>query len=294
MFLSAEGNISKLRKMNTYLKGENSNMIKQKKNKVLRTASLALVLTLITTCLSAYTLAKYTTSLSGTDTARVARFDFGSTINTYDENGNAIMTNAALATTAAAINVFSTSYDSAASLGTASTTTVKTSGTDKIIAPGVFGSFQYGFTGTSEVSIRISFDITETQTAANKVPMLYEYDGKYYSNQYTPNNHYLVLANDGSSIATINVAGNLAALATAVSDSIGIMDAGTDLSTATALTAAKTTVKWYWPFEEWTAASGGTLITGTGVGTDAYDTALGLLGSDTVKLDIAATATQVD
>jgi len=264
-------------------------MDKQKKNKVLRVASLALVLTLMTTCLSAYTLAKYTTSVSGTDTARVAKFAFGALVATTDEDNNVTSAVALGGTAATALEVFSTSY-----VGTTGTIPTVLS-TDKVIAPGVFGSFQYAFTGTSEVSLNISFDITETQTATDKVPMLYKYNNVYYSNQYAVDTYYFVLANDGSTIETVNVAGNLTALATAVSANIGVIDAGTDLSNA-GLTAAQTTVTWYWPYEEYTdtAANGGTLITAS----DDYDTALGVEAATgtaaTVTLKIAATATQVD
>jgi len=271
-------------------------MDKQKKNKVLRVASLALVLTLITTCLSAYTLAKYTTSVSGTDTARVAKLDFGAELEVMDANGTT-QSKATLTATPVALDIFSTSYDSIDPSLTApvSETTVKSVAdpVDKIIAPGVKGDFEITFAGQSEVSLRISLGITETNTA--KVPMLYYYNTKYYSNQYAPGVHYFVLNNDGSTITTVNVEGDLTALATATAADIGIVDAGTDLSTAT---ATKTyAVNWWWPFEEWTGDSTNanrTLITGTGIGTDAYDTALGLKGTDTVTLKIAATATQVD
>ncbi len=45
-----------------------------KKNKMLRMASALLVLTLLTTCIIGGTFAKYTTSGTATDTARVAKW----------------------------------------------------------------------------------------------------------------------------------------------------------------------------------------------------------------------------
>jgi len=261
-------------------------MDKQKKNKVLRAASLALILTLITTCLLAYTLAKYTTSVSGTDTARVAKLDFGAELEAMNEHGTGKDSgNITLTADIADLDIFATSYENASYA-----TTVESSNTEDVIAPGVKGGFGYAFTGTSEVSLKISLGITETNTA--NVPMLYCYDNKHYSAQYGKGTHYFVLDNDGSTITSVTVAGNLDDLAAAIATSIGIVPAGTDLS---ALTTKA--VDWWWPFEEWTGDSTDdtrTLITGTGIGTDAYDTALGLKGTDTVTLKIAATATQVD
>lgn len=68
-----------------------------KKNKIMRLASALLVLTLMTTCAISSTFAKYTTSQSGTDSARVAKWGFTDTANsqitlndlfktTYDKN----------------------------------------------------------------------------------------------------------------------------------------------------------------------------------------------------------------
>jgi len=268
-------------------------MDKQKKNKVLRVASLALVLTLITTCLSAYTLAKYTTSVSGTDTARVAKLDFGASLEAMDERGTGKSSGyIELATTAVNLDIFATSYDTDDANVTAAGANVKTvvsNSTDNIIAPGVKGGFEIAFAGQSEVSLRVSLGITETNNA--KVPMLYQYGTDYYSDQYTSGAHYFVMMNDGSTMTKANVAGDLDDLASAIATDIGIVDAGVNVS---GLGIVK--VDWFWPFEEYTknADDTYTLITGTTVGTDAYDTALGVVGTDIVTLKIAATATQVD
>lgn len=50
-----------------------------KKNKIMRLASALLVLTLMTTCAISSTFAKYTTSQSGSDSARVAKWGFTDT-----------------------------------------------------------------------------------------------------------------------------------------------------------------------------------------------------------------------
>lgn len=273
-------------------------MSKQKKNWVLRFASLALLLTLVTTCLSSYTFAKYTTAFAGYDTARVAKLAFGADMTTTDENGNTLTSGATLGTTATQVDIFKTAYDSADSSLTglgASQTTIQTINSDKIIAPGIFGGVSFDLSGTSEVSLRITFDITETNTGG--IPMLYKYNNKYFSDYYAAGTHYLVLDNDGATRTTVVVAGDFDDLADEVADVIGIVDAGTSIATHLTnkgLTASDLTLSWYWPFEEWDAATGGALIAGSGVGSDAYDTALGLSGTDTITLSIAATATQVD
>ena len=53
-----------------------------KKNKIMRLASALLVLTLMTTCAISSTFAKYTTSTTGTDKARVAYWGFDQDANT--------------------------------------------------------------------------------------------------------------------------------------------------------------------------------------------------------------------
>ena len=50
-----------------------------KKSKTMRAASFLLVLTLMTSCFVGSTFAKYTTTATGTDTARVARWGFTTT-----------------------------------------------------------------------------------------------------------------------------------------------------------------------------------------------------------------------
>ena len=55
-----------------------------KKNNVMRIASALLVAVLLTTCAISGTFAKYTTTASGTSTARVAKWGFGTGDFTFD------------------------------------------------------------------------------------------------------------------------------------------------------------------------------------------------------------------
>lgn len=84
-----------------------------KKNKIMRLASALLVLTLMTTCAISSTFAKYTTSTTGTDKARVAYWGFDQTANTT-------------------LNLFSETYDN-----------VK--GGEKVVAPGTSQEETFGF-----------------------------------------------------------------------------------------------------------------------------------------------------
>lgn len=92
-----------------------------KKTKFMRAALLLLVLTLITSCFVGGTFAKYTTSTTGNDSARVAYWGF---------NENASTT----------IDLFSITYDNV-------------SGAEKVVAPGTENSAEFGFKYTGNGNI---------------------------------------------------------------------------------------------------------------------------------------------
>ena len=93
-----------------------------KKNVMMRVASIMLVLVLLTSSVISGTFAKYTTSVSSTDTARVAQWGFGAT--TMDITG-----------------LFSQSYD----LVNNSDVEVQSSDESDVIAPGTWGSAEFSF-----------------------------------------------------------------------------------------------------------------------------------------------------
>lgn len=106
-----------------------------KKNRMMRVASALLVAVLLTTCAISGTFAKYVTSGSGSDSARVAKF--GVTVSgtadtfkeTYAKNDNSF--------TLAANTVVST---------------------EDVVAPGTSGSMAaFTITGTPEVAVRVAF-----------------------------------------------------------------------------------------------------------------------------------------
>ena len=104
-----------------------------KKNVMMRVASALLVAVLMTTCAISGTFAKYTTTVSDSETARVAKWGF-----TQDS---------------LTIDLFASAYNS--------NTIQAENGTDKIIAPGASGEETIVFTpesGKSEVAF--TFDVT--------------------------------------------------------------------------------------------------------------------------------------
>ncbi len=107
-----------------------------KKNVMMRVASALLVAVLMTTCAISGTFAKYTSSATGSDTARVAKWGWGATTVTLD--------------------LFDDVYGD----------TVKSSNTDNVIAPGTGKTTSIVWTpaGTfaPEVDYTISFNATAT------------------------------------------------------------------------------------------------------------------------------------
>lgn len=123
-----------------------------RKNKIMRFASLILVLTLLSTSVISGTFAKYTTTDSATDSARVAKW--GVTVlasgNLFGEDYNPNST-----------------ADSVADdvIGTV-TTSASSSDSDNIVAPGTKNDtgFTVSISGTPEVA----WDVVATTTTANK------------------------------------------------------------------------------------------------------------------------------
>ena len=106
-----------------------------KKNKMMRIASVLLVAVILTTCAISGTYAKYVTSGSGSDSARVAKFGVtvSGTADTFKE------------TYAKDDNSFTLAANTVVS-------------TEKVVAPGTSGSMAaFTITGTPEVAVRVAF-----------------------------------------------------------------------------------------------------------------------------------------
>ena len=110
-----------------------------KKNWTLRAAVLMLALVLITSCFVGGTFAKYVTSNSGSDTARVAKFGVNITATT---------------------GMFSKEYARDDNSFTLATETVVSSDESNLVAPGTSQNMaEFGLTGTPEVAVRVSYEL---------------------------------------------------------------------------------------------------------------------------------------
>lgn len=132
-----------------------------KKNTMMRVASVLLVAVLLSTCVISSTFAKYVTSASGTDTARVAKWNI-----TMDNTGK---------------STFVTEYDASDDDKTV------VSATD-VVAPGTSGSALYKVLGTPETDYVITFDadsITDVYLGAGTYSYTDAESNAIYSNSST-------------------------------------------------------------------------------------------------------------
>ena len=128
-----------------------------KKNKMMRIASVLLVAVLLSTSVISGTFAKYTSTATGTDSAKVAKWDFkvnGSTVNSNTFT----------------FDLFKTINDTD---GSAETDINPSDGT--IIAPGTQGSFEITLKNDSEVTAQYTIDYTVTND--NNIPVKFSLDG---------------------------------------------------------------------------------------------------------------------
>lgn len=220
-----------------------------KKNKMMRTASGLLVATLLSTSIIAGTFAKYTSSASGSDSARVAKWEV-----TYQ---NTATGSQEVSLTGSPTNLSVTLFDY-----TDGNVAVKGAQNDtKVIAPGTEGSFSFKVTSKSEVAAKTSVTLTETNDS--KIPI--EYGLKPTDGDVTT----WVKADDNGKI-------NLT------------MDKTFPASAASSNVTETYTVCWRWAF------TGDESINYTSNQTNSTDTTLGIKGTDTVTVNLAITAEQVN
>lgn len=110
-----------------------------KKNRFIKIAAVVFTLCLITTCGISSTLAKYTTGGTVTDSARVAKFGVHLTMEGDTAFSNEYATDDA---------------DYSGSLS------VKSDDDANVVAPGTSGSSRFAITGTPEVAVEVTIDLT--------------------------------------------------------------------------------------------------------------------------------------
>jgi len=235
-----------------------------KRNHIMRTSAIVLALVLATACLVSGTFAKYTTSMAGTDSARVAYFEFGSdTLGTAQE---------------ASLNLWDTNYDANVYTSELATkaSNIDDNGT-KLIAPGTYGSIDLQLWGKAEVDTWLDIDYTLTTNAA--IPLVFHVSGAntastcYYSDYYAPgttvklatprlasryDNTYV----ENDLFFTAVIQGPISEMGDHTSRFVGAGVALEDVNPGAEL------INWYWAYEE--QADDGTVAAG-----DVRDTTLG-------------------
>lgn len=245
-----------------------------KKHWTLRAAGLLFALVLITSCFVGGTFAKYVTSKSASDDARVARF--GVVIEAHNNTA------------------FKTTYDTVDAGTGVIFNSVTTSTTDSLVAPGTGedNTATLSITGKPEVAVHVALSMTGTDVVLNKgtYPDLTTPDPK---DTFTLNEPYypvvFTLKKNGTKLTSGTISEIGAHLATLSEDCA----AGTDLSKE----FGTYTLSWKWDFEDsnighkdqadtllGTLATSATAVPGVGVGN--Y--------SPLVHLELTATVTQID
>ena len=238
----------------------------KKKNVLMRSAGLLLVLVLVTSCFVGSTFAKYTVGGKGTDTARVAKFGvtitaegtmFAEEYATDDGDVKEIITKSVVST-------------------------------EKVVAPGTKGNMSsIVLAGKPEVAVRVeykvnTFELTGWQTGDDAAtteycPLVFTVGDKTYK-----------IGDTG--IDTVDKLE--AAVKNAIEGCSQNYEANTDLSTANTNVKVPS-VSWEWAFQ---GADNGAST--TAYQTDAKDTKLGDRAAEgnaaTVTLEITTTVTQID
>jgi hypothetical protein len=243
-----------------------------KKNRMMRMASVLLVLALLTTCIISGTFAKYVTDDKAENTARVAKF--GVTV-TAESN-----------LFAEEYTTDDTTYD-VAKVGTNSVVSTAASDDNKlenVVAPGTKGTLtKVTLSGTPEVAVVVSY------SAIMKLDGWKVGDNEDY---YCP----IIITVDDEDISglTFDDPGEfVSAVQTAIATHSQVYKANQDLSKISDDDALA--VSWRWVFDEnsdtWTEK----LNKGQ---TDEKDTALGKAAAAenaaTIQLDVTTTVTQID
>ena len=242
-----------------------------KKNRFVKLASGLLVLCLMTTCVIGATLAKYTTAKNTQDSARVAKWG--------------------VRITAAANSAFATEYNKQ-DAGYTGTLSVKSSSSEKVVAPGTSGSAaQFSISGTPEVAVRLSFALTVVNEVKLTAGTYTNTDGATVTlaGDYMPVKFTL---SDGSTdLAT----GTLGQIADYLNTHPVDYAPGTNLST----TVPTYTLSWAWAFNVSTDADKADTILGdlaagvTGIKKGSSDIAASDYSTE-VSYTLTITATQID
>lgn len=217
-----------------------------KKNLVFKLGLFCAALVLIATCFVSSAWAKYTNTVSATDSARVAKWTVSMTADSDETFTNE-----------SAFTLFDTAFQQI-KLDTIN----KNASSEKIIAPGSSGQFEFIVNSTSEVSVK--FDFTAVVTNVDNIPLKWtvKVDGTEVGALEDSLEDKLADANLYYSVNGANITS---------------LDSTHDKVTA----AAKITIDWVWDFESTPS-------------NDTADTVLGTNGTALVSVKLTMVATQID
>lgn len=237
-----------------------------KKNCTMKIAIVLAVLTLFTTCFVSGTFAKYVTSGTAEDTARVAKF--GVVVS-----GEGSM--------------FNTEYEADDTSFEESTLSVKSWTSKNVVAPGTEGEMaSFSLSGFPEVAVRVTYAITDFDLSDDWT-VVYNYDTFFYCPLEFTIGTTTVYGLDYASEADLK-----AAVIAAAIDTTRDCAPQTDLSTI----ADDVAVSWKWNFEG--SDSSHTPLSIEQL--DEFDTQLGdkaAAGDDdtlTISITTTCTVTQID
>lgn len=243
-----------------------------KKHWTLRAAGLLFALVLITSCFVGGTFAKYVTSKSASDSARVARF--GVVIEAHDNTA------------------FKTTYDTVDAGTGVSFNSVATTTTDSLVAPGTGedDAATLSITGKPEVAVRVALSMTGTDVVLNAgtYPDLTTPDP---DDKFTLDNPYhpvvFTLKQNGAVLKSGTISDINTKLGTLTKDYKAGTDLGAEFGTYT--------LSWKWAFEDTAITDKADTLLGTLVTPGATVSGVGVGNySPSVHLILTATVTQID
>ena len=230
-----------------------------KKIKAMRFASALLVIALLTACAISGTFAKYTTSTTGSDSARVAYWGFDQESTT--------------------LNLFSTTYNGSVS------------STEDVIAPGTSGSstFKFAYGGT-KTAPEVKYDFTVDAALPDEVT-------DYGSLDNNPNFYWTLKVKSGEGSATdVNtdktkystVSELIAAIEALAGEAGGSKEYAVGELPAAFNNNQEYTIGWVWDYEAGSDDSAKTT-------NNATDTKMGNASTlEKIGIKISITATQID
>ena len=234
-----------------------------KKNKMMRIASVLLVAVLLTTSAISGTFAKYVTTESGSDSARVAKWGVTVEAESFDMFTNKYATNDTTAT-------FTGSYS------------VESADGKDVFAPGTKGTFaNFAITGTPEVAVDVAVDATVTVSG----------DWMVNGDFYCP----IVITVGDTAICGLKF-NNASDFADAIDEAIEGYSKQYAPNQDLSAIDANFDISWEWAFEDADHVALNCECV-AGAQTDAKDTALGdkaVAGDLAIAIGVKITVTQID